>query len=339
MEEQYFEMLWDCGQCSTHGLLGKAQRHCPMCGAAQDPAKRYFPQAGKEVEAMGHQFVGADWRCTFCSAPNSAAAAFCVECGGPREGAKEVAHVRDPDDSSTATAAPPLLPVSVAQEPNVRSFGFPWLKAAMALLLVGVALLGYFFFSKHDESVQVIERTWSREIDVEQFTAVRGSDWCDALPWGAYQVARSREQRSTRQVADGQECHDVRTDKGDGTFGKTRECTTRYREEPVLDDKCSYRVNRWQVLRTTRSDGHAGQAPHWPTLGISSGLGAGETLGAQRPGNRRENYRAQLQSSQGKQWTCDLNPTSWGALSEGQSVQIKVRGTGGADCSSLLSAP
>jgi hypothetical protein len=339
MAEQYFEMLWDCGQCSTHGLLGKAQRHCPMCGAAQDPTKRYFPEAGKEVEAQGHQFVGADWRCTFCNAPNSAAAAFCVECGGPKDGAKEVAHVQDPTDASAATTVPPLPPAAMAQVTKPKSSGFPWLKGILALVLVAVSVLGYLFFSKHDETVQVFDKTWSREIDVEQFTAVRTSDWCDALPSGAYQVSRSREQRSTRQVPDGQDCHDVRSDKGDGTFSKTRECTTRYRDEPVYADKCSYRINRWQVLRTERTNGGASLVPAWPTPGISNNLMATNTLGAERLGNRRENYRVQLQSSQGKQWVCDLNPTLWETLSEGKTVQLKVRGTGSADCSTLVIAP
>ena len=339
MAEQYFEMLWDCGQCSTHGLLGKAQRHCPMCGAAQDPAKRYFPQEGKEVEAMGHQFVGADWRCTFCNAPNSAAAAFCVECGGPKDGAKEVARVQEPADTGTATTVPPAPPAAMAQASNARTTGFPWLKGILALVLVAVAVLGYFFFSKHDETVQVLDKTWSREIDVEQFTAVRTSDWCDALPAGAYQVSRTREQRSTRQVADGQDCHDVRSDKGDGTFSKTRECTPRYRDEPVYADKCSYRINRWQVLRTARAGGGASLVPDWPAAGISNTLVAINTLGAERLGNRRENYRVQLQSSRAKQWTCDLTPTLWETLSVGKAVVLKVRGTGGADCSTLAVAP
>ena len=32
--ETYYEMLWDCTQCGTTGLLGTTHRHCPSCGAA-----------------------------------------------------------------------------------------------------------------------------------------------------------------------------------------------------------------------------------------------------------------------------------------------------------------
>jgi hypothetical protein len=338
MAEQFFEMLWDCGQCSTHGLLGKAQRHCPMCGAAQDPAKRYFPEEGKEVEVMGHQFVGADWRCTYCDAPNSAAAAFCVGCGGPKDGAREVALVQDATSASSPImgSQPPATPAApVAPAANTRAGGFPWVKAVIALFLVVASVVAYLFFSTHDETAQVAEKSWSREIDVEQFTAVRTSEWCDALPSGAYQVSRSREQRSTRQVADGQDCRDVRSDKGDGTFSKTRECSTRYRDEPVYDDKCSFRINRWQVVRTARAQGGAQLAPAWPTPVISSNLVASNTLGAERLGSRREHYRVQLQSKNDKQWTCDLPPNQWETLSQGTPVVLKVRGTGGADCSTL----
>lgn len=338
MAEQYFEMLWDCGQCSTHGLLGKAQRHCPMCGAAQDPAKRYFPEEGKEVQAQGHQFVGADWRCSFCSAPNSASAAFCVECGGPKEGAKAVATITDAANNAarSGVSAASHTPASSATAPLS---GVRWWKIALTLLLAGVAVMAYLFFSKHEETVQVVNKTWSREVDVEQFTAVRTSDWCDALPAGAYQVSRTREQRSTRQVPDGQDCHDVRSDKGDGTFSKTRECTPRYRDEPVYDDKCSYRINRWQVARTARAQGDARLAPAWPTPVLSNNLVAGNTLGAERLGSQREHYRVQLQSKKDKQWACDLPPSQWETLAEGTSVVLKVRGIGGADCSTLAIAP
>ena len=57
-QEIYYEMLWDCTQCNTLGLLGDSHRHCPTCGAAQDPTKRYFPKPGEEVETNDHQFVG-----------------------------------------------------------------------------------------------------------------------------------------------------------------------------------------------------------------------------------------------------------------------------------------
>ena len=110
MTEQFFEMLWDCEQCATRGLLAKSQRHCPACGSAQDPAKRYFPEAGKEIEVQGHQYAGADWMCGYCQSPNGAAAAFCGNCGGPKDGTREVARIADGPVDPPPAAAPVAAP-------------------------------------------------------------------------------------------------------------------------------------------------------------------------------------------------------------------------------------
>lgn len=333
MAEQYFEMLWDCAQCDASGLLGTTHRHCPTCGAAQDPDRRYFPAPGQEVEAKGHRFVGADWACAYCESPNSAAAAFCGNCGGPRDGARQVNQV---SDAAPGAAARPAV-LQPAQAPAPKP-GFRWLKALLAMLLLGVGL-AYLFFSQHDERVQIVEKTWSRQIDVERYTSVRGADWCDALPPQAYQVSRSREQRGTRQVEAGQDCVELRSDVGDGSFTKRRECSTRYRDEPVFDDKCSYRINRWQVTRTDQLTGGASLAPTWPAPVLGRNLAGGNSLGAERLGMRRENYQVKLQSAQGKNWTCDLPPEVWSRLAEHQPLTIKVRGTGGAACASLATPP
>lgn len=344
MADQFFEMLWDCEQCDAHELLAKAQRHCPMCGAAQDPKRRYFPEPGKEVEAKGHLYVGVDWACAYCASPNSAAAAFCGNCGGPKEGTKAVPLVPDKPAQANAGAPTGALPMSNALEgtqapPGTPApmAGFPWLKVVLAFVLIACAGLAYLFFSKHDESVQLIEKSWSRSVDVEHFSAVRGSDWCDAMPADAYQVTRSRAQRSTRQVADGEVCVDSRADMGDGTFTKRRECSPRYRDEPVFDTQCSYRINRWQLLRTDKLVGGAQLSPAWPQPVLGNTWVQGNSLGAERLGSRREVYRIRLQSAKGKDWTCELPAGIWSRLAENQAVKLKVRGTGSADCASLVS--
>jgi len=352
MADQFFEMLWDCEQCDARELLAKAQRHCPMCGAAQDPKRRYFPEPGKEVEAKGHRFVGVDWACAYCESPNSAAAAFCANCGGPKEGTREVALVQDgqadphvvtgPAPPTTALpAAPPAAPPPVGLppiQPGTRAPlpGFPWRRVILAFILVVGAGLAFMFFSQHDESVQLVEKTWSRSVAVEHFTAVKTSSWCDAMPADAYQVVRTREQRSTRQIADGETCVESRADMGDGTFTKRRDCSPRYREEPVYDSRCSYRINRWQVLRTDTLGGGATLAPEWPNPVLGNTWAPGNSLGAERLGPRSEDYRVRVQNTKGKAWTCHLPLEAWTSLAEKQAMTIKVRGTGGADCDSLM---
>ena len=49
-------MLWDCPSAPPRAYW-QHHRHCPTCGTAQDPTKRYFPKPGEEVEARNHRFV------------------------------------------------------------------------------------------------------------------------------------------------------------------------------------------------------------------------------------------------------------------------------------------
>ena len=212
-----------------------------------------------------------------------------------------------------------------------------WWAIGLVVLVVLACVAGLAqLFSKHAETVQLVDKAWTRQVDVEQFTAVRASDWCDSLPVGAYNVNSTREQRSTRQIADGQTCHDVRTDMGDGTFSRRQECSTRYRSEPVYDNRCSYRINRWQVLRTDRLQGGVALAPSWPTPLLANGLSAGvNALGTERLGTRAEHYTVELKSAKGKSWSCTVDATLWAALQTGQSLSIQVRGTGGAVCDTL----
>lgn len=318
----HYQMWWDCPTCGTTALLGQTHRHCPHCGAAQEPERRYFPPVGQEIEVQHHRYVGVDWCCTFCDSPNAASAAFCGNCGGPKDGAKTVKLVHDtPTPTSPVQSSPPK-----------RTWAYYlW----GMLLLLGVVLF-YFAFRTHTESVMVVDKNWTREIQIERFTAVNQTSWCDAMPNDAYQVSRSKVQRSTRSIADGQTCHEIRVDAGDGTFTKRQECSPRYRQEPVYDDQCRYRVNRWQLQRTDKLQGLVSQAPIWPKPVLAQGMTGMDGLGTERLGQRHETYRVVLQAAVSKrQWTCEVSAVVWSGLRIAQGVPLKVRGTGGADCSSL----
>jgi hypothetical protein len=107
----------------------------------------------------------------------------------------------------------------------------------------------------------------------------------------------------------------------------------------VFDNQCSYRINRWQRVRTEQLTGDARQTPAWPAPALVNSPGAGNTLGAERLGPRHEAYRVTLQSNQGKSWACEVDAATWSNLAEQQHITLKVRGTGGADCSSLARPP
>ena len=321
--DHYYEMLWDCASCRTRGLLGKSQRHCPVCGQAQDPAKRYFPEPGQEVEAQGHTFVGADWRCAFCDSPNSAAADFCGNCGAPKDGTKVVAAIAD------------LQTVKTAPAPTPGRRSYKWLYASLAVLLVLVGGMAG-FFSKKEGVANITQAQWQREIEVEQYAAVADSAWCDAMPLPAYAVTRSQEIRSHRRVADGQECREKRVDKADGTFVKQQECSPKYREEPVYDAKCHFTIDRWRIVRSLRASGYATQVPVWPAAdsGVRQNPTPAGRLGEERYGQRHEKYTVTL-SYGDKSSQCAVTEDLWTRLKPSTKVALQLRTFGGPVCDSI----
>ena len=323
-EDQYYEMLWDCPSCKTQGLLGKSQRHCPACGQAQNPGKRYFPEPGHEVEAQGHTFVGADWSCAYCDSPNAAAASFCSNCGASKDGTKTVTAIADPLDVTQQ-----LPPEEV--KPSRR-----WWYAIIFAAFVLIAGIVGLFASKKEIVTHVTQTQWQRSIEVERFTAVSDSAWCEAMPSSAYAVSHGQEIRSHRQVADGQVCKEKRVDKADGTFVKRKECSTKYREEPVYDDKCHYMIDRWHVARTLKTGGDASQLPAWPTTETIRRASQSLTgrLGDERLGQRHEDYAVTL-SDGSKTWHCNVQEELWTRLKPSTAVAVKVRSIGGAACDSI----
>ena len=325
--ETFYEMLWDCTQCQTKGLLGMSHRHCPTCGAAQDAAKRYFPNPGEEVEAKDHKFVGADWNCAYCSTPNSLAAAHCTNCGAGQDGTQPVSIVVDS----------PAVPTIASASPGKPKWG--WMRWVLGFALFAVIALVAMFSITQNTSVTVSQKTWQREIQIERFAPISESAWCDAIPTDAYSITQSREQRSTKKIPDGQDCQETRVDKGDGTFVKRQDCTPRYREEPVYDNRCHFQINRWRVHRSVQSGPDLSLTPVWPSVGNLADAQHGMngpmlSLGAEREGSRREVYELTL-TSDGKTWNCNVSESVWAKTIQGSTAQVKVRMIGGADCSTL----
>ncbi len=330
MNEPVFEMLWDCSSCGTTGLLGKSQRRCPNCGAPQDPTKRYFPRPGEAVAVQGHAFVGADWSCAACSTPNGAAASFCANCGNPKDGNAAVATKADRIVKDGVVVEPARAQASQASQASSSSPVLRLVLAGAAFVVVVVIVL---FLWKKDATVDVVAHRWTREVDVERFEAVRDDAWCSSMPSGAYNVTRHREVRTTKKIPDGEDCHDRNVDKGDGTFTVKKECTTKYRDEPVYDDKCAFDVDRWHVVRSAKAQGATTPAPSWPDPQLAS---SSSGRGAERAGAHREDYVVQLRDAgSGKTHECSFAEDRWRALTDGSRHKMKIRMTGGAVCDSL----
>ncbi len=334
-EEAIYEMLWDCEYCNTKKLLGKTHRHCPNCGATQDPARRYFPSDQDKVAVKDHVYFGADKVCPFCQTANGANATFCGNCGGSLDGSKEVVKRSDriagQGEDSVAKAKSELEekanPGKVG-ESSPSDLAFPdsqfikphpktptWIK--WTLSIIGISALSFFLlaiFWTESVEVQVTGHTWKRSIEIEKFLPKQDSEWCDAKPLAAYNISRKSEVRSTRQVADGETCTTVQRDKGDGTFSESESCTTNYTSEPVYDDKCYYTIDRWSSEKTESTEGKSiTDEPYWPALSLNSCFS--EKIGCEREGSKNEIYLVLLSEasgdSKGKVHDCDFEQATW----------------------------
>jgi hypothetical protein len=358
-----YEMLWDCAGCGATGLLGLTHRHCPACGNVQDPTRRYYPPEGSEVAVGDHPYHGADKVCPACDSPNAGIATFCTTCGtdlskarsavargeqltsdtddarkARDEHAARKAAERDAAARAHAAASGVNRPPPPSAEPPSGGGGGGGKKILIVAVLVAVcgglfALFGW----KKEAAVEVTGHAWSRSIQVEELRAVADSAWKDQVPAGAYDVRNCREaQRDTQKVADGETCTDKRVDKADGSFEKVRDCTPKYRDEPVYDTKCDYSVQRWTVADTLRAEGSAlTPAPTWPAAPATTGSG----LGARRPGSRAETYTVRFKDPQGAALDCDVDEAKWGSLAVGSRWKAQVGVvTGALDCSALQPA-
>jgi hypothetical protein len=317
-------MLWDCAYCGTRKLLGKTHRFCPGCGAPQDPGRRYFPGDADKVAVEDHIYVGADRHCPACDSPMAATAQHCTQCGSPMAGAVEVRRVGEtasaPEAAPQAVAAPQAAPVaaplfgSEQAPPRRRRWGL-----IGGLLAAGTAAVVSVLLWTRPVTATVTGHEWERTIAIESFGPRSTSDWCSAMPGDAYRVSRSRRERETRQVADGEDCSTVRVDLGDGTFREEQQCQTRYRSEPVYDDWCEYTVDRWSASREVKAAGRD-LSPSWPPTGI---VRTGQCHGCEREGSRKEKYRVMLRPDRGRPDACDLARDAWEKMSPGSRWKVK----------------
>ncbi len=347
-EQKTYEMLWDCKFCGAKKNLGKTHRHCPNCGAAQDPSWRYYPSDEEKVAVEDHQFVGADVICPACSTPNSAAANNCMQCGAPLASGQRAktleaqikaegqvfqvddlqARLRQQNDAAVGQAP---------QAQQAKTGSIPWLPVVIgviALLISGGVIFALTY--TRSTNVYVTGHEWSREIRVEQYMSVADSAWCDSMPADAYSVSRTREQRGSEQVPDGQDCRTQRTDNGDGTFREQQVCETRYRSEPVYDDMCRYNVDRWVYSRSVTADGvSVNDRIEWPDTNISR---ACSSLGCEREEERGETYTLQLRGSGDTAYECPVEFDVWQATGIEDAFTLSVGITGDPRCDSLTRA-
>jgi hypothetical protein len=341
-----YEMLWDCEYCGTKKLLGHTHRFCPHCGAQQNPDKRYFPSDDEKVAVKDHVYYGVDVTCAACQTLNSANSDFCTNCGSPLSDAKKaevLAEQRRKEGEKFEAGQGRDLTKEKFEQQQARiqpKKGMSTrtkliLGALVGLLVVCIGIGAFVIFGSSEKGVYVEGHSWRREIQIQDFQARSQGDWCDSMPSDAYNISQSEKQRSTRQVPDGEECTVRRVDNGDGTFREVRECRTKYRSEPVYDDWCDYRVNRWDYARSVVAEGDSlSDVPAWPQFTLSK---TGTDLGAEREGDRKQVYVVRFKDSEsGKTYDCEFtDENKWRSFPLESTWILEVGVLGDARCDSL----
>ncbi len=353
-----FQMLWDCPQCGTAGLLGLDHRFCPGCGAPQDPEARYFPTEAQKRAVEGAVPAVADRSCPSCGTPNAASAAFCAACGASTEGGVEVARrertLAGQADSAAAAkeehrarrqaaeqarvaamAGAPEAPAEEAVDPVAewkalrgrarrRTLAVALAAAAVAL----VAAVGFWAFSLR-ETVEVVVsgHAWERTITVEALQAVRESGWDEEVPADARERRCERRERGSQQVASGESCRTERVDHGNGTFSEVERCSPVTRSAPSYDQHCEWIVDRWRTVRTAEARGGLADPPRWP----EPRLGPDE-----REGDRHRSDQVTFLVSARALRSCEVPVSRWPSLPVGSAWTVEAGLlTGGLHCDTL----
>jgi hypothetical protein len=355
-----YEMLWDCPGCGTEKLLGVTHRHCPNCGAPQDPSKRYYPPDSEKIAVENHPYQGVDKACPACETANAAKAGFCVNCGSPLDEAKAVRTrseqvgiealkagetvsdaKKDAEAARKAERERQLAAHGAASGAAPASGGgkgkFTLIAVAMVMMVL-CGLCGIFFFWKKDAGFEVTGHHWERSIAIESLAPVQEQAWRSDMPADATNVSCQPEQKETVNVPDGEDCVDTREDKGDGSFEEKKVCTPRFREDPVYADKCSYTVTKWSATDSAKATGDSlTPAPAWPTVTLSN---PGTCVGCQREGSKKESYTLTLKDASGAQKNCELPMDKWSTMAVGSRWTGEVGVVSGeVDCGSLRPAP
>jgi hypothetical protein len=346
--ERAYQMLWDCRFCGTTKLLGVDHRHCPNCGAAQDPAWRYFPSEAdkKTVSDPNYKYAGLDKICPFCGQPNSAAALFCKDCGGDLSNAKGAAVKQNLVTGLGESAAGVRDDVVLqnfqqdqaaikAQQPKGLSRLKILLIALVVLCIGGIAALFVLSTIKHDATVAVTDLKWERVINIEQYNAISGGDWQASVPGDAYNRQCSSRQRPY-QVTSQEKCGVERVDRGDGSFTERDKICTISKTKYKTDTYCNYTVDRWQSLPPLKISGGPQQALVWPDFRAAITTG----LGAQHEVSRDQTLSVIFTDQASPKTTYTYKPkeeTIWKSFLIRQQYSLQVNALGVADWNTLKS--
>jgi hypothetical protein len=171
-----------------------------------------------------------------------------------------------------------------------------------AMVVTTLAALAWWMWGPSGVLVELTRRSWRLEIVVERLRAETGSDWCDELPEGAYDISR-------RVITD----------------------PTGRRTEPA--EHCRYSLLAWRRSWIVKSEGGPDDRPEWPNPPLR--VAPPGQPGSERLGRREAYYEIALRADEDHSWTCRVTPERWRQLRPGMRFRIPVDRFGTANCPAM----
>jgi hypothetical protein len=352
------EGRWDCATCGAKGLLGRDKICPQCGDPRAQGVKFYLPEDAAEVTDAAHLQVakaGPDWLCLFCNSSNRAAAKICEQCGAergaaPTQAVKEYALGEVPRTGDGARETP--IPAPAARKAIAPAPRRPlplWVKLGLAMTLaalVGGCGILWLVSRPRDVTLTVAQMSWERTIEIEAFRTLTEEGW--SLPPGGrlqsqrpeihhYVQVLDHHEKRTRQVAyevqvGEEEYVSGQRDLGNGFFEdivskrpiyETRYRTESYdepiyRQEPVLQTRYTYQIDRWVTDRAAKAAGQ-GRDAEWPKLNLAP---------KERAGRRTASYLIRFEGPKGKTYDWRPSEDKWRQFKPGAKCKAKVSGFG-----------
>ncbi|MEL6698409.1 MAG: Ran-binding zinc finger domain-containing protein [Bacteroidota bacterium] len=337
---------WDCPTCGNKGILGPETR-CPNCGASRPQNVRfYLPEGAAEVTdeiQLQESQAGVDWICGHCNSQNKAKDTVCFSCGNPRDESSQDVNLEERTYHTNEVPTESFKPQRTQHPLEEARRKPPRRRNPMRGILIVMALLagGFFFLRTVPKTIDVTVTSfsWERSIALEHKEPAAQESW--DLPQGAFDVRKSREIRSYKQVLRGYETRTrqkkVQTgtrryvcgkvDKGNGYF-VDKYCTEpvyEYREEtyqapvydqvPIYDTKYYYKIMAW-VRKGDLQEAQQDHNPYWPQNPHRSDS-------KWREHSRREVYYVVVQEDNGETHDEKMDYNRWQSLDYGSKLKAK----------------
>lgn len=338
------EAYWDCQYCYTKGIQGRLTR-CPYCGKSRGVGTEFYLKEKDNVVSDKDIEEKPDWYCSYCDTLNPYSRKDCINCGSLRnESTDNYFSLKDRKNN--------LNNEKIESKKTIKNWkdliqGHELIIVIVLLVMLIFSVMVTIKLTKNifynDVTLDITEKSWSREIQIEEYKVVRQSDW--SLPADG-KLAYTKEEiytynqildhyeevteQKSEQYISGYETIDNYVDLGNGYYENrsyqkpiysTRYYTETYqkpvyRSEPVYKTKYYYDAERWVYVRSVTAEGN--EEPYWPD---SQSLKDNE-----REGNKIEKYFITGVDKKNQKNTYNISYDLWNQLSVGDKAKLFISG-------------